>query len=344
MRKMPWFKFYADSFVADTVNMTACEIGSYMLALCWCWRNGALPSDESECFEIMKMRGVDPQKSLRKILRLHFVSDSDGGWVNRKMNEIRGELAANLQKRQAASAIANDKRWAALREAKANGTLANYLKNQRDAKVKKRTFGEPSDSDSGWNPKREVKTTTTPIPLAGNSPRAVAPSEQRRVSHSAPMRKAAMRQGRLGRVARAQAGLPLTEVPATQPASVSAPAFAAPVGASDPRFEPVREEIRERYWPAMVENTPVAGKPCVWTPQADAALAEWLEGLPREYGVSEIRGALRHRAHAAQSGVRNAPSATQPPEFWVGDLSRYLAGPVNRFGDPISAVSASVPL
>lgn len=48
MVKPPAFQFYADDFVAGTVDLTPREIGSYILLLCYQWSKGYVPdNDES---------------------------------------------------------------------------------------------------------------------------------------------------------------------------------------------------------------------------------------------------------------------------------------------------------
>jgi uncharacterized protein YdaU (DUF1376 family) len=45
--KPPAFQFYADDFVAGTVEMTTLEIGAYILLLCYQWSKGFIPDDDN---------------------------------------------------------------------------------------------------------------------------------------------------------------------------------------------------------------------------------------------------------------------------------------------------------
>ena len=45
--KSPAFQFYAAEFLADenVVLMTNQELGCYMKLMCYCWREGSIPSE-----------------------------------------------------------------------------------------------------------------------------------------------------------------------------------------------------------------------------------------------------------------------------------------------------------
>jgi len=44
--KPPAFQFYADDFIGGTLDLTAEEIGSYILLLCFQWSRGAIPTEK----------------------------------------------------------------------------------------------------------------------------------------------------------------------------------------------------------------------------------------------------------------------------------------------------------
>ena len=44
----PWFPFYHTNYLADTVNFSTLEHGVYLLLMLHYWREGGLPTDESE--------------------------------------------------------------------------------------------------------------------------------------------------------------------------------------------------------------------------------------------------------------------------------------------------------
>jgi uncharacterized protein YdaU (DUF1376 family) len=51
----PAFQFYADDFVAGTVELTTHEIGAYMLLLCYQWSKGFIPDDDAAIRRIARL-------------------------------------------------------------------------------------------------------------------------------------------------------------------------------------------------------------------------------------------------------------------------------------------------
>jgi uncharacterized protein YdaU (DUF1376 family) len=48
MSSPPWFPFYHDNYLADTMRFSTLEHGVYLLLMLHYWREGGLPNDESK--------------------------------------------------------------------------------------------------------------------------------------------------------------------------------------------------------------------------------------------------------------------------------------------------------
>jgi uncharacterized protein YdaU (DUF1376 family) len=68
-RALPWFKFFARDFLAETKHMSTLEIGAFMLLMAHYWVHRELPTDDRD---LARVAGLDPRtwrKSRAKLLR-----------------------------------------------------------------------------------------------------------------------------------------------------------------------------------------------------------------------------------------------------------------------------------
>jgi len=103
--KPPAFQMYAQSWLASTRGMPHDVKGAYIDLLCWAWDNGPLPNSPAWRARVF---GTNAKETARlwAALRHKFVRIAQG-WINARLEEQRGELAAY----QARAKNAADARW-----------------------------------------------------------------------------------------------------------------------------------------------------------------------------------------------------------------------------------------
>jgi len=85
MRKPPAFQFYADDFLAGTIDMTAEETGIYIKLLCYQWSKGKIPFATSLLGGLLHGSHV---AKCEEVLKKKFVR-TDDGWQNERLEEVR---------------------------------------------------------------------------------------------------------------------------------------------------------------------------------------------------------------------------------------------------------------
>ena len=83
-RSSPWVPLYTDDFVSGTVDMTAEEIGCYLLLLCFQQQRQTIPSAPDTLRRICRMDLDRWEKVSAAVLR-KFVRDEDGNLYNVRM-------------------------------------------------------------------------------------------------------------------------------------------------------------------------------------------------------------------------------------------------------------------
>jgi uncharacterized protein YdaU (DUF1376 family) len=110
----PAFQFYPRDFVADTLHMTAEEIGGYLLILCVAWhadRPGYVPLDEDLLAKNARMTPKQWQRCRKAILGCLKITD-DGAWVySKRMDAERQKQIAYASQKSEAGKKGAGKRW-----------------------------------------------------------------------------------------------------------------------------------------------------------------------------------------------------------------------------------------
>jgi uncharacterized protein YdaU (DUF1376 family) len=111
----PWFPLFPQDYLGDTVGLSCCEHGCYMLLLMHSWRRGPLTHDLDR---LQRMAGDPPMETLRFILETYW-EKVDVGWTNHKLEQIRKkqEKAKDINKDRAKKAARA--RWDARSNAQA---------------------------------------------------------------------------------------------------------------------------------------------------------------------------------------------------------------------------------
>lgn len=139
--KAPAFMLYAADFIADenVMAMSNEEVGCYIKLICYCWREGSIPSD-------IKILSKLCQEDIRKMeaiwtnIQKCFFRQEDGRFNHARLSAERAKQAENRVKRTKASQIANNVRWRKLgasQEAVAPGAKAQAKEGE----------GKKSDSE-----------------------------------------------------------------------------------------------------------------------------------------------------------------------------------------------------
>jgi uncharacterized protein YdaU (DUF1376 family) len=115
MTKRPWMPLYVADYLADTLDLTTEQHGTYLLLLAIAWRrpDGTLPNDMpwlkrslSSC--VSDMHGNRFNKIVPALLERFFTLNAEGNWQNKRLTSER-EKAEKLSENQSEKA---NKRWA----------------------------------------------------------------------------------------------------------------------------------------------------------------------------------------------------------------------------------------
>jgi len=90
--KPPAFQFYADDFLAGTMDMTDAEVGLYIRCLCRQWSNGSIPNDPQEIARLSRA-STEPQPSLNRVMTKFKVCE-DGMLRNERLEKERAKQTA----------------------------------------------------------------------------------------------------------------------------------------------------------------------------------------------------------------------------------------------------------
>ena len=106
MNKPPAFQFYADDFVAGVADLSAEEVGSYILLLCFQWGRGAIPESKPSVDRVAKSE-VTPAVMAKfpdgKNPRLEAERQKQTEY--RSMQSARGKVSAQARLRLASTEL-----------------------------------------------------------------------------------------------------------------------------------------------------------------------------------------------------------------------------------------------
>ena len=109
----PWMPFYPADFRADTLDLTAAEIGAYIVLLMLAWqRGGPIPGDAKLLRRMIQthvadFHGHSFNAIIPKLLERYFYKDEDGDWRQKRI-EKEIERAESISKKQSQNV---SKRW-----------------------------------------------------------------------------------------------------------------------------------------------------------------------------------------------------------------------------------------
>jgi len=95
MSETPWFKFFPSDYLADTMGLSCCEHGVYLLLLAVSWKRGPLPDDMDH---LARLAANPPIETLRFILE-NYWTRTEQGWLNERLEHERAEMLRKHQRR-----------------------------------------------------------------------------------------------------------------------------------------------------------------------------------------------------------------------------------------------------
>lgn len=155
--KPPAFQFYADDFLAGTVDMTAEEVGAYMRLLCVQWTRGGLVNDPKRLTMVTGCNEATTNHVLTK-----FEPCDDGLLRNKRMERVRA-TSDEWRAKSAAGGKASgksrvgDSEWA-------KKMVAQRTKNEPLAEPPNKPTGEPLTNSPSPSPSPNKPPTPLPDP------------------------------------------------------------------------------------------------------------------------------------------------------------------------------------
>lgn len=107
MSNRPYFPFYPGDYLADTMGMSCCEHGVYVLLLAVSWQRGPLPDDMDH---LARLTANPPIEVLRFVLESYWTR-TETGWLNARMELEREKVATSFKKRSDAGKKGMLARW-----------------------------------------------------------------------------------------------------------------------------------------------------------------------------------------------------------------------------------------
>jgi uncharacterized protein YdaU (DUF1376 family) len=101
MSARPYFQFYPGDYLADTMGLSCCEHGVYLLLLAASWQRGPLPDNMDH---LARLAANPPIEALRYILENYWTRE-ERGWINARLERERALLLEKYERRAAAGKL-----------------------------------------------------------------------------------------------------------------------------------------------------------------------------------------------------------------------------------------------
>ena len=146
MSATPYFPFYPGDYLADTMGLSCCEHGTYLLLLAVSWQRGPLPDDMDH---LQRLAANPSIEALRYILQEYWTL-TERGWINARMEREREKLE-QLKARQSAAG----KAAVEAREAKRIASNRHRIDNEPTSNADRIDNGALSNQNHIHNQKKE---------------------------------------------------------------------------------------------------------------------------------------------------------------------------------------------
>jgi uncharacterized protein YdaU (DUF1376 family) len=96
--KSPAFQFYVDDWLSSSsvATMTNEQRGCYVMLLCYCWRDGAVPDDDDSLAALVRVPSKRWDVIKAGVLRAMTLTPT--GWINTRLEDERAKRRAWLEK------------------------------------------------------------------------------------------------------------------------------------------------------------------------------------------------------------------------------------------------------
>ena len=111
----PWFRFWAEDFLADsaTASLSLDEVGALVTLWAYCWREGSIPADEVRIARLLRCES-SAMAQLWPNVRVHFseLAGGDGSrLVSARINSERVAADAQRAERSESGKRGSERRW-----------------------------------------------------------------------------------------------------------------------------------------------------------------------------------------------------------------------------------------
>lgn len=173
-RRAPAFQFYADDFLAGTLDMSQQEVGIYIKLLCFQWSRGGLPNDIGRLAMLVQTNNEPSNEAaLRYVLDTKFVACQDGQLRNNRMEEVRKEAEKWHEKSVSGGKASGIKRLG-------DSEWGKQMAKQRTSKrTNNEPPNEPTTNSPSPSPKINTHTHSPTEPIASNLPDWLVPAWSR---------------------------------------------------------------------------------------------------------------------------------------------------------------------
>ena len=177
-RRAPAFQFYADDFLAGTLDMSQQEVGIYIKLLCFQWSRGGLPNDIGRLAMLVRTNNEpNNETALRYVLDTKFVVCQDGQLRNNRMEEVRKQSENWHEKSVSGGKASGGKR---LGDSEWGKQMAKQRNNKRTSnEPNNEPPHEPITNSPSPSPNINTHTHTPAEPIASNLPDWLVPAWSR---------------------------------------------------------------------------------------------------------------------------------------------------------------------
>lgn len=98
---LPWFPMFPKDYLGDTMGLSCCEHGCYLLLLMHSWKSGPMRDDLDY---LQRVAGGPPIEVLRLVLEQYWELGPNG-WTNGKLEEIRQTQQIRHERRVSAGKL-----------------------------------------------------------------------------------------------------------------------------------------------------------------------------------------------------------------------------------------------
>ena len=338
-----WMPFDIGPFLQDTAHLSAEEIGAYTLLLLYYWAHGPLPNDPKRLANIAKM-SLDTWSITFVSLSMFFFEGSDGLLHQKGADRRRAVWIDKRLKAREKAIKAITKRWDEYRAKKAALAASSHTPSIPQVVREEILERYPTSEVQEQKQKQKPPPPTPSAGAAGDAGRADTPSIPAEVIEAGRELAAGIirrtqqivgsahkaKPSEMAALARPNGQVDVSGRSQGETRAARTPGAAA--RASNLQSEPQKADTREdwlksevlAYWAGQNPDGPELH----FTPADDRAFRALLRAHP-ELNLPLFKKLLLYRSRSEVN-----PAAL--PHKWVRSIFEYAAGPLGKFGKPLS--------